>query len=106
MFGRVFPQSLTFLSHVPFFSSWCCCRYVALAEIGETAGLPTMAAQQNFVFVTGGGDYVWSGTRWGSAPDQAMDRDLPAWALLAWDDTVSPAVPRNLTRLPVVYVTP
>lgn len=50
--------------------------------------------QENCVFkahIEGGGvEYVWTGDRWGSAPDGLKSHDFQYWQPLAFDDSVSP----------------
>lgn len=50
--------------------------------------------QESFIFevaVEGGNiEYIWSGDRWGSAPDGLKSHDLQYWQPLSFDDTVSP----------------
>jgi hypothetical protein len=56
--------------------------FAATAPLGPFVALGRFAArnetkaQQNFVFETARGDFVWTGTRWGSSLDGRFDHDL------------------------------
>lgn len=60
----------------------------AIRPYNSTAG-----AQQNavFRFISGGSvAYMWTGDRWGSAPDGLKSHDVQFWQPLKFDDSVSP----------------
>eukprot|EP00054_Salpingoeca_dolichothecata_P006621 m.39107 g.39107 ORF g.39107 m.39107 type:complete len:378 (+) comp16591_c0_seq1:49-1182(+) len=69
--------------------------------VNETA--PVTHAQQNYVFQTApenaSSTYLWTGTRWGSAPDHLMANDFQTWLPLQFDDSVSPPRIKNITWL-------
>ena len=52
-------------------------------------------AQQNFVFQAEG-QWIWTGTRWGSAQDGLFAHDFQTWLPFGWDDSSDPPVPAPL----------
>jgi hypothetical protein len=83
--------------------------YAADAPLGPYKELGTLAtwnqtgppgsgtgAQQSYVFATAAGELVWTGTRWGSAPDGLFAHDLQTWLPLVWDDAADPPAPKPL----------
>jgi len=72
-------------------------RLGALAKRNQTGPAGSgSGAQQSYIFATAGGELVWTGTRWGSAPDGLFAHDLQTWLPLVWDDSVAPPVPQPL----------
>jgi hypothetical protein len=60
------------------------------SQVGRDAqGKSITKAQQNFVIPvpdsTGGVTYVWTGDRWGSAPDKVKDHDFQTWLPLEFE---------------------
>ena len=47
-------------------------------------------AQQSYIFETRAGDWVWTGTRWGSSPDGEFRHDFQTWLPMVWQDDFSP----------------
>lgn len=76
--------------------------YVAGAPLGPYAKLGALAAasethaQQNYVFQTAQGEWVWTGNRWASAPDGVFAHAFQTWLPMEWDDSASPPAPLAL----------
>lgn len=85
--------------------------YVALGNIGlnSDGACCVTRAQQNYVAAVGGGadsgqgTLLWTGTRWGSAPDGLFVHSFQTWLPLVWEDDgqragqSTPPRPLNLT---------
>ncbi len=54
-------------------------------------GSRTIKAQESFAIQTGGGDVVYVGDRWTSAPDHLKGHDFQFWMPLTFNDTATPA---------------
>ena len=76
--------------------------YAATSPLGPFTKLGVLVqrnqsrAQQNWVFQTAAGQWVWAGNRWGSSPDGAFAHDLQTWLPMTWDDTRDPPRPREM----------
>ena len=80
----------------PAWLAWGVRQLAAALEFLHSASVVHGALCPSAVFVTAGGELVWTGTRWGSAPDGLFAHDLQTWLPLVWDDSVAPPVPQPL----------
>lgn len=78
--------------------------YTALGDIGlfSNGSCCVTRAQQNYIAAVNGFgsseavQFVWTGTRWGSAPDKRFVHDFQTWLPLMWNDTADPPRPLDL----------
>ena len=76
--------------------------YVASSPLGPFRPLGVLVereqsrAQQDWVFETAAGEWLWAGNRWGSSPDGTFAHDLQTWLPMTWDDAASPPRPLAL----------